>query len=289
MILSAELLPFPRVAKAKIGPIDIARKALAALALALIFYVAATSLLIAVYRFVDPSATVLMIYRKYGYGWELKPPRPVALKRIPPYIRSMLIAAEDGKFYDHFGLDFEAFARARRVNAAIGKPVYGGSTLTMQVARTLFLVPEKSYLRKCLEVVAALELEILLPKNRILELYFGYAEWGKGVFGIEAAARRWFGVGASALSREQAARLVALLSSPIVYRPDNLERSGILRDRYTYLARRFITPRLEKAAPGAAAVGPEPPATDAMPATGTEAPPLDAPPGDASPPPSAAS
>ena len=91
----------------------------------------------------------------------------------------------------------EAFARAREINKRLGRPLYGGSTLTMQVARTLFLVPAKSYVRKYLEVLTALELEALLPKNRILELYFGYAEWGKGLFGIEAASRKWYGRGIS--------------------------------------------------------------------------------------------
>jgi monofunctional biosynthetic peptidoglycan transglycosylase len=136
----------------------------------------------------------------------------------------------------------EAFARAREINARIGRTLYGGSTLTMQVARTLFLVPVKSYVRKYLEVLTAFELEALLPKNRILELYFGYAEWGKGLFGIEAASRRWYGRGINAISRDEAARLVALLSSPVKYGPDTLQRSGILRERYYYLSRRYDPP-----------------------------------------------
>jgi monofunctional glycosyltransferase len=110
----------------------------------------------------------------------------------------------------------------------------------MQVARTLFLVPEKSYIRKYLEVLTALELELLLPKDRILELYFGYAEWGRGIFGIEAASRRWFGGGTSALSRDEAARLLAILSSPIKYGPGTLHKNGILRERYRYLSARFV-------------------------------------------------
>ncbi len=203
-------------------------------------YILATSLLIGVYRFADPSVTVLMAYRKWGFDWKLERPRPLRLKQVPTYVRRMLVSVEDGKFYEHFGLDFEAFERAREINARLKRPLYGGSTLTMQVARTLFLVPEKSYLRKYLEVIAALELELILPKERILELYFGYAEWGKGVFGIEAAARHHYGRSLSRLSREETARLIALLSSPIKYRPATLERSGILRERYQYLQRRYL-------------------------------------------------
>lgn len=203
-------------------------------------YIGITSFCIIAYKYTNPAFTVLMPYRAWGYKWKLVKPIPLPLKGVPSYIRSMLVAVEDGKFYDHFGIDFEAFKRAKQINDRLGKPLYGGSTLTMQVARTLFLVPEKSYVRKYFEVITALELEIILSKERILELYFGYAEWGKGIFGIEAASRHWYGRGVSAISRDQAARLIALLSSPIRYTPDTLHKSGILRERYAYLVRRFV-------------------------------------------------
>lgn len=204
-------------------------------------YIAGTMLLILAYKFVNPPFTVLMPYRAIGYGWKLEPPRPVKLKTVPAYIRNMLVSVEDGKFYTHRGIDMEAFRRARQINERVGKPLYGGSTLTMQVARTLFLVPEKSYVRKYFEVIAALELELILSKERILELYFGYAEWGKGIFGIEAAARHWYKKGVASLTRDEAARLVALLSSPIRYSPSTLNKSGILRERYAYLVRRYVS------------------------------------------------
>jgi monofunctional biosynthetic peptidoglycan transglycosylase len=207
-----------------------------------IAYIALTSLAIFIYKFTDPVYTILMPYRSIGYGWDIQKPRPVKLESIPPYIRSMLVAVEDGKFYEHHGIDMEAFKRAQEINSRLGKPLYGGSTLTMQVARTLFLVPEKSYVRKYFEVIAALELELILSKERILELYFGYAEWGKGIFGIEAAAQHYYGVSTRSLSRDQAARLIALLSSPIKYTPSSLNKSAILRERYAYLTRRFVSP-----------------------------------------------
>lgn len=220
-------------------------------------YITLTSCLILLYRFANPPFTVLQPYRAIGYGWKLEKPRPLPLKSIPLYLRSMLVAVEDGKFYDHFGLDFEAFARARQINAKVGKPLYGGSTLTMQVARTLFLVPEKSYVRKYLEVIAALELEVILSKERILELYFGYAEWGSGIFGIEAASRHWYGKGVASLTRDQGARLIALLSSPIKYTPATLNKSGILRERYAYLTRRFVSS--QAASPDSSSIAAPPP------------------------------
>ncbi|MGO8694772.1 MAG: biosynthetic peptidoglycan transglycosylase [Rectinemataceae bacterium] len=217
-------------------------------------YMASTSLLIAAYRFVNPSATVLMAFRAWDYKWKTERPRPVPLRRVPFYVRSMLVAIEDDDFYRHGAIDLAAFKRAEEINARIGRPLYGGSTLAMQVARTLFLVPVKSYLRKYLEIVAAFELELFLPKNRILELYFGYAEWGRGIFGIEAASRHWYGAGIASVSREDAARLIALLSSPIRFRPSTLQHSGILSERYDYLDRHFVH-RPEDVANGSAAPG----------------------------------
>jgi monofunctional biosynthetic peptidoglycan transglycosylase len=240
------LLPFPEASRRRKGlreaAADIARLVLSCLVAAFLCYLAITTILIVVYRRVDPPATVLMAYREWRFGWKVQPARPVKLAKVPRYIRSMLVAIEDGKFYEHRGIDFEAFENAREINKRVGKPLYGGSTLTMQVARTLFLVPEKSYLRKCLEVMTALELELFLPKERILELYFGYAEWGKGIFGMEAAARKWYGHGIASLSRDEACRLIALLSSPIKYGPSTLRKSGILRERYAYLSRRYDPP-----------------------------------------------
>ncbi|HTX72632.1 MAG TPA: biosynthetic peptidoglycan transglycosylase [Rectinemataceae bacterium] len=238
--LPESLAPFPLITRPRSGLVRAARGAALILLLLQLCYMAMTSMLIAVYKFTDPSVTVLMAFRAWDYHWKLERPRPLPLRHVPVYVRSMLIAIEDDKFYQHHGIDLEAFERAHEINKRLGKPLYGGSTLTMQVARTLFLVPVKSYLRKYLEVLTAFELELLLSKNRILELYLGYAEWGRGVFGIEAASRHWFGAGVGSISREDAARLVALLSSPIRYGPDTLMHSGILRERYDYLDRHFV-------------------------------------------------
>ena len=209
-----------------------------------IFWIGTTTLLIFSYKFVEPSATVLMAWRKWADGWKIQAPRPVPFKAVPFWMRSMLISVEDHNFYSHHGFDFEAIRQAYEINKRLAQPLYGGSTLSMQVARTLFLVPAKSYARKYFEVIATVELEAILGKDRILQLYFGYAEWGKGLFGVDATARHWFGKGVRALTREDGARLVAILSSPIKYRPDWFGRSLILQERYDVLVRRYL-PALE--------------------------------------------
>jgi|GEM_PF-827700 monofunctional biosynthetic peptidoglycan transglycosylase len=205
-----------------------------------LWYIGVTTILVACFAFVDPAATTLSVYRKYVDGWTIVQPVPTRLERIPKLAQRMLVSIEDYKFYDHHGVDFEAFARAYEVNQKIGRPMYGGSTLTMQTARTLFLVPFKSYVRKYLEVIVALELEAMLPKERILELYFSWAEWGKGVFGIEAASKKYFQTSVARLGSSQTARLMAVLSSPIRYTPSTLAKSALLAWRYDFLLKRYV-------------------------------------------------
>jgi monofunctional biosynthetic peptidoglycan transglycosylase len=252
------LAPFaPPPRRRGVGAFDVARAVLAWVLALHLCYLAATAILISVYRFVDPPATVLMAYRKWRFGWKIEAPRPVRLAKVPKYVRRMLVSIEDYKFYEHHGIDMEAFARAREINKRLGKPLYGGSTLTMQVARTLFLVPEKSYLRKYLEVLTAFELEAILSKDRILELYFGYAEWGKGLFGIEDASRKWYGSGISEISRDEATRLISLLSSPIKYGPGTIYKSRILSERYSFLSYRYDSPPAEASSASGSGSGPQ--------------------------------
>lgn len=180
-----------------------------------------------------------MFQRHVLMGWKVAPPRYLPLAKIPKSVRNMTVRVEDGTFFEHWGIEPAAIKNAYRLNKGFGEPLYGGSTITMQAARTLFLIPEKSYARKWLEAIVTMEMEAILGKNRILELYFNYAEWGKGIFGIEAASRHHFKRGVASLSTDQAIRLVTLLSSPIRYGPYNFSRNGILRSRYQYLDARF--------------------------------------------------
>ena len=148
----------------------------------------------------DPKATI-------RFQW-------VPYERISTHLKRAVIAAEDAKFLEHEGFDWEGIAKAREKNERRGRVVAGGSTITQQLAKNLFLSPSKSYVRKAQEAIIALMLEALLPKRRILELYLNVIEWGNGVFGAEAAAKRYFGIPASQLSAEQAARLAAMIPSP---------------------------------------------------------------------------
>jgi len=148
--------------------------------------------------------------------------------RISPHLKRAMIAAEDAKFAEHGGFDWEGIQKALEKNRQKGHVVGGGSTITQQLAKNLFLSPAKSYLRKGEEAVVTVMLEAMLPKQRIFELYLNVIEWGNGVFGAEAAARRYFGVPAAQLSAEQAAKLAAMTPSPRVFErnPDSAYLAG---------------------------------------------------------------
>jgi len=141
----------------------------------------------------------------------------VPYDRISNNLKRAMVAAEDSKFVEHEGFDWDGIQLAMEKNQKKGRVVAGGSTITQQLAKNLFLTPSRSYLRKAEEAVITVMLETLLPKRRILELYLNVIEWGSGVFGAEAAARRYFGVSAVQLSAEQAARLAAMAPNPRFY------------------------------------------------------------------------
>jgi monofunctional biosynthetic peptidoglycan transglycosylase len=131
-----------------------------------------------------------------------------------------VIASEDARFFTHRGVDWDAVQRARQYNAKHGdEPRRGGSTITMQCARNVFLWRRKSYVRKALEAGIAYAIEVVWGKRRILEVYLNVIEWGPGVFGAEAAARTYFGVPASALTPHQAALMAAVLPNPRRWSP----------------------------------------------------------------------
>ena len=138
-------------------------------------------------------------------------------ERISVHLKRAIIVAEDAKFVDHEGFDWEGIQRAMDRNQRRGKIVAGGSTITQQLAKNLFLSGERSLLRKGQEAILAAMLEAAMGKRRIFEIYLNVAEWGENVFGAEAAARYYFGVSAAGLEPEQAARLAAMLPRPRYY------------------------------------------------------------------------
>jgi monofunctional biosynthetic peptidoglycan transglycosylase len=170
------------------------------------------------YRWQPPGETAFMAQRldemreknpkaSIRYTW-------VPYARISPHLKRAVIAAEDAKFLEHDGFDWEGIAKARERNEKRGRIVAGGSTITQQLAKNLFLSPDKSYFRKGQEAIIAAMMEALLPKQRILELYLNVIEWGNGVFGAEAAARRYYNTSAAALGPEASARLASMIPSP---------------------------------------------------------------------------
>lgn len=189
---------------------------------------------LALYRWVPPPVTPLMLLRAPGAGitktW-------VPLGAVSPALVRAVIAAEDNRFFAHGGVDWAAVEDARRYNARYGDaPRRGASTITMQCARNVFLWPGKSWLRKTLEVVLAYAIEAAWGKRRILEVYLNVIEWAPGVYGAEAAARTSFGVAAADLDPRRAALLAAVLPNPRLWaagRPTAyvLARAGVILRR----------------------------------------------------------
>ncbi|MGE5641056.1 MAG: monofunctional biosynthetic peptidoglycan transglycosylase [Clostridia bacterium] len=169
----------------------------------------------------NPSSTAFMERRlesmraknpgaRLHYQW-------VPYERISVHLKRAVVSAEDAKFLDHEGFDWEAIQKAMAKNEKRGRVVAGASTISQQLAKNLFLSGERSWMRKGQEAAITWMLEHVMSKRRILELYLNVAEWGEGVFGAEAAARYHFGLPAAALGPEQAAFLAVILPSPRRY------------------------------------------------------------------------
>ena len=156
--------------------------------------------------------------RRDGHAYRVDQ-RWIPYERISPLLRRAVLIAEDDAFFSHGGLDWDEMGAAARQNLKRGKIVRGGSTITQQLAKNLYLGEERTLLRKVREILLAVRLERSLSKRRIFELYLNLIEWGDGVWGIEAAARRHFGVPATDLDARQAALLAAVIINPRVYSP----------------------------------------------------------------------
>jgi len=161
-------------------------------------------------RFFNPPKTPVMIVdRLFGQGLDH---RAVPLARISPNVIRAVIASEDGRFCQHWGVDLGELKEA--IEDSLGGRPRGASTITMQVVKNVFLWPQRSYLRKALELPLAYMLDFILPKRRILEIYLNVAEWGPGIYGVEAAAWNAFGKSAARLDDAEAALLAVSLPNP---------------------------------------------------------------------------
>ncbi len=170
-----------------------------------------------------PGATALMRLRERQAKRAGKPfhadQRWTPLVRMSPYLKEAVRVSEDANFYGHAGVDWEEARETVRTNWEEGRFARGASTITMQLARNLYLNPSKNPLRKLQEIALAYRLERALSKSRILEIYLNVVEWGDGIFGAQAAAMRHFGKPASDLTADEAARLAAVLPSPLRWDP----------------------------------------------------------------------
>lgn len=188
------------------------RRILRIAAITILVLAAIPIVLVPVYAVVPPPFSTLELWVRLTDGpverqW-------VPMEEIAPVLAYSVIMSEDGQFCAHSGVDWHA------VQVVIeGNSSRGASTITMQVAKNLFLWPSRSYVRKALEVPLAYWIDFVWSKRRIMEVYLNIVEWGPGVFGAEAAARHWFKVSAAKLSARQAALLTAVLPNPIARNP----------------------------------------------------------------------
>ena len=173
------------------------------------------------WKWVPPAETSFMSLRldelagstpdaELHYRW-------VPYEKITIHLKRAVIAAEDDKFIDHEGFDWEGIQKAIEKNQKKGRMVAGGSTISQQLAKNLFLSPARSYFRKAEEAIITVMIETLWDKRRILEVYLNVVEWGNGIFGCEAAAQRYYRIPAAQLAPAQAARLAVMLPNPRKY------------------------------------------------------------------------
>lgn len=194
------------------------RRAFAAVLTIVAGYYGLCTFLLLLYNVVPPPVTGVQIQRAVE-GMITEGPviysyRPVARRRISPHLAHAAVAAEDGRFYDHFGIDWKAVEKAMEDNRRRGTTWRGGSTITQQLVKNLFMTTHSSFIRKAFEVPLTFLAELLLPKERILTLYLNVIEWGSGVYGAEAAARHYYGISAANLNRFQSASLAAVIPAP---------------------------------------------------------------------------
>ncbi len=193
--------------------------------------------------YIQPPTTAPMSLRwvagKFHSGYSANQYQWISLANVPDSFLTSVWISEDNKFFEHSGFDWESIQQARAEAKASSKPARGASTITQQCARSLFLWQGRSWFRKGLEAYYTMWMELLLSKQRILELYVNVIELGDGVYGIEAAAQKYYGVSADKLTKEQAAMLVAIMPNPKKWNPLEpyervLKRKEVILQRSEY-------------------------------------------------------
>jgi len=178
-------------------------------------------------KFADPVTTMVQLQRRDEATIQNKDYRrqrtPVPLSKISLQLRRAVIAAEDGRFYQHGGVDWQELGKVWEKNQKSGEPIRGASTITQQLVKNLFFTTHRLYIRKIYEFSLAPIAEIILGKDRILELYLNNVEWGIGVYGAEAAAQYYYNQSARWLSKWQSARLASVLPAPRTRSPHRMD------------------------------------------------------------------
>lgn len=195
-----------------------------------------------IFRFVPIPFSAYMAQQQIGHflqgDWRYRVHYDwVSLDQISPHIQLAVIAAEDQRFPTHWGFDFTAIQRAIQYNEKSTKGIRGASTISQQTAKNLMLWHGQSWLRKGLEVPATMLLELGWSKKRILEVYLNIAEFGEGIFGIEAASRHYFKKSAKQLNRNEAALLAAVLPNPIIYKAN--KPGALVRKKQQWILRQM--------------------------------------------------
>lgn len=196
----------------------------------------------------NPKKTAMMKYREDEWQRKGKKYRAtqvwVPYSRISPYIIKAVLIGEDDKFWQHEGFDYEAMQKAVEKDIKAKKFKFGGSTISQQLAKNLYLSPSKKPTRKIREAIITWRMEKALSKKRILEIYLNVAEWGEGIFGIEAASRHYYGIPASSLNAEQSARLASVLPNPRRFNPLGEQKYVVHRANliYSIMVKRGIVP-----------------------------------------------
>ena len=188
----------------------------------LIWFFAVTVFWVLLFRFINPPITYLMIQRGFerkvdGKEWKIEKSW-LDIDELSTNLKKAAIAGEDVNFLKHWGFDFKAMETAFEKNQK-GKKVRGGSTISQQTAKNVFLWPGRSYIRKAFEAYFTILIEVLWGKERILEVYLNVIEMGDGIYGAEAASQQYFGKSAQSMSKSQAALLVAVLPNPLRWNP----------------------------------------------------------------------
>lgn len=198
------------------------RKALRIFRFAVFFFFISTIVVTIIYRFVPPPLTPLMVLRAGGHavqGEKMKLAKDwVSLKKISPNMIQAVVASEDNNYLKHFGIDFDAVKKAREMNKR-SRVLRGASTISQQTAKNVFLWPDRSWLRKGLEVYFTGLIEIFWGKRRIMEVYLNVIEMGDGIYGVEMASQLYFSKPAGKLTKAEAALIAAVLPNPRRWSP----------------------------------------------------------------------